>query len=159
MKEPEFDVVDFINKTYREATLYEINDALIVLANSLSKSLKENKDLISTHFSKFVQCRSIMEEIWADMKDKRLDSLSTSDIETNLGLLSVKFEEICCDIKGDISTHKNDSRRLYYENRYSRIFKMKEELKRNINSPERFAEIYRKARESFEEVKNSVYMQ
>lgn len=159
MPDAGFDAIEFINKTYREATLYEINDALIVLAKSISKTQQANKELISSHFSKFVQCRSMLEDIWKDMKTKGLDNPNTSKIERNISALSVKYHEITRDIAGDIVDQEYDNRRLFYKNEFADIFEMKEDLGRSVNSFEKFVSTYKRAAKSFERVKGSRFMQ
>lgn len=159
MPHPEFDPIEFINKTYGEANLYEINDALAVLAKSISKTHQANKELISSHFSKFVQCRSMLEDIWKDMRAKGLDSPNTSRIERNISALSAKYREITHDIAADIVDQEYDSRRLFYRNELSEIFEMKEGLGRSVNSFERFVSIYKRAVRSSEKVRGSKFVQ
>lgn len=77
-----FDVYEFVNKTYAESALYEINDVLVDLSKSLSKTKHQNKQLISANFSKFVQCRAVLENIYDDIKSKNLQKEITKHLES-----------------------------------------------------------------------------
>lgn len=158
MQDPNTSPEDFINKSYAESTLYEINDALAVLAKSVSKMQQENKELISSHFSKFVQCRSVLEDIWADIKSKGLDKSLTSRIERNLGIIMAKYNDITKDIAGDIAEEASDNRRAYYESEFAVIFSMKEDLKKSLNVFESFANVYQRAKKAFLRVQHSRFM-
>ncbi|KAI4291498.1 hypothetical protein PAPHI01_0772 [Pancytospora philotis] len=155
----EFDATEFINKVYKESTLYELNDTLGILAESIAKTQQDRKRLVTTHFSKFVQCREVLEEMWRDVQEKGLDRLSRDRIEQSLARLEAKYTSITQDIADDIDVQKCDSRRLQYENEFAEIFTLKDELEKHRSSPEQFAAAYLKARKAFERVKGSKYMQ
>lgn len=154
----DLDPAEFINKTYKEASLSELNDSLVVLAKSISKARNQHKELISRHFSKFVQCRSVIEDVWTDIRKKGLDKPLTDNIERNLSILSSKFHSIISSISSDIKEQNYDTRRLSYRNRLASIFNLKEELRANQNAYENFARAYERALAEFEPVKNSKFL-
>lgn len=155
----EFDPIEFINKVYAESTLYELNDALAVMARSLEKTRQKSKELITAHFSKFVLCRTILEDIWKDMQEKGLDTLDTAYIDKSLRGLIDRYRSITKGIAPGVVTQKYDRKRLQYQNEFSDIFNMKEDLEKQKNAPEQFAAIYNRALKSLERVKGSKFMQ
>lgn len=81
-----FDVLNVINKTYADSSEYDLNDTLMINQTKL-----KNKDLVKTNFSKFVECRIVLEEILEDMKLKGLDKDFSSEIFTNIKYVKSKF--------------------------------------------------------------------
>ncbi|EEQ82493.1 hypothetical protein NCER_100785 [Vairimorpha ceranae BRL01] len=65
-----FDVLNVINKTYADSSEYDLNDTLIYLSKVISQTKNKNKELVKSNFSKFVECRIVLEEILQDIKKK-----------------------------------------------------------------------------------------
>lgn len=155
----QFDAVDVINKTYADASEYDLNDALIFLTKAISSTKIKNKQLVKQHFGKFVQCRVVLEEIWANIKQKGYDKEFTSELEQNIKIVEKKFREATSAILEDSKDEANRERREYYMRRYVELFNIKPELKKNLNNLERFADLYRKAKDLYEGLKGSTYVQ
>ncbi|KAI5148252.1 hypothetical protein ENBRE01_0212 [Enteropsectra breve] len=151
--------VDIVNKLHKESTIYEINEALAKLADSISKTQATNKALITEHFSKFVECRSLMENIWVDIKNKGLDKPLTEETERHIAALSNKYSKIIEDVSESVVEDSYSHRQIYYRNEFYDIFTMHEELSKNLTHFEAFVEIYKRARKSYERVKKSKFMQ
>lgn len=154
-----FNVIDVINKTYGESTQYDLNDTLIYLTNTINKTKQENKRLVKQHFSKFVQCRVVLEEIWVDIKRKGYDTEFTTDLEENIKIIEQKFNEITNTVIDDSRNEINRERKDYYLKKYDILFNIKNKLNEYKNNLERFAEIYQKAKVQYNEVKNSKYVE
>ncbi|AFN83844.1 hypothetical protein EROM_100270 [Encephalitozoon romaleae SJ-2008] len=155
----DFNAVDVINKTYANSTEYDLNDALIFLAKVINKTKIKNKQLVKQHFGKFVQCRTVLEEIWIDIKQKGYDKEFTSDLENNIKVIEEKFRKMTSGISGDNRGEVSEGRREYYRKRYALLFNIKSDLKRNLHNLERFVDIYKEAMKMYEELKSSVYVQ
>jgi len=65
-----FNAVEYINKNYKDSSIYEIGDSLNYLSRTISKSQQEHKELIKKHFSKFVECRTALDDILEDIKSR-----------------------------------------------------------------------------------------
>jgi hypothetical protein len=154
----QFNVVDVINKTYADATQYDLNDTLIFLANGINKTKARNKQLVKQHFSKFVQCRVVLEEIWNNIRQKGYDREFTAELEENIRIVERKFNEMTRMVLDDSRSEVSRDRRRFYLTRYRELFSIKETLKAG-GSLERFAEAYGKARAQYEELRGSRYVQ
>ncbi|ADM12361.1 uncharacterized protein Eint_100340 [Encephalitozoon intestinalis ATCC 50506] len=155
----EFNAVDVINKTYANATEYDLNDALIFLTKVINRTKVRNKQLVKQHFGKFVQCRTVLEEIWVDIKQKGYDKEFTTDLENNIKVVEEKFRKMTSGISDDVEGKIEGGRREYYMKKYSLLFNVKFYLRRNLHNLERFVDIYKGAMEMYLELKNSVYIQ
>lgn len=148
-----FDVLNVINKTYADSSEYDLNDTLIYLSKVINQTKLKNKDLVKTNFSKFVECRIVLEEILEDMKLKGLDKDFSSEIFTNIKYVKSKFIPIMNE--DDL----NRERKLMIVNKYKTLFNLKNLLEGNFDNSERFVEIYLEGKELYEEVKKSKVMQ
>lgn len=155
----EFSAVDVINKTYADSTEYDLNDTLIFLTKAINKTKIKNKQLVKQHFGKFVQCRVVLEEIWTDIRQKGYDREFTYELEENIKIIERKFREITSAVLDDSRNETNRDRREYYMKKYGRLFDVKNELRRNLGNLERFADVYEGARDMYEELKESRYVQ
>lgn len=155
----EFNAVDVINKTYANSTEYDLNDALIFLTKVINKTKVKNRQLVKQHFGKFVQCRTVLEEIWIDIKQKGYDKEFTSDLENNIKVIEEKFRSMTSGISDDTKGEAGEGKREHYRKKYALLFNIKPDLKRNLHNLERFVDIYREAMKMYEELKGSVYIQ
>lgn len=151
-----FDVVSVINKTYQDSTEYDLNDSLIFLSNVISKTKVKNKELVKRNFSKFVECRVVLEEILEDMKKKGGDQKISSEVKENIKNIEKKFpREILAN------SHYDDERdrRMMIEKKYKTLFNIKSLLKENLRHRERFVRIYQEGRKEYNELKGSLFVQ
>ncbi|WUR02799.1 vacuolar protein sorting-associated protein 51-like protein [Vairimorpha necatrix] len=149
----DFDVLNVINKTYADSSEYDLNDTLIYLSKVLTSTKAKNKELVKSNFSKFVECRIVLEEILEDMKSKGLDKDFSSDIFTNIKYVKSNFKPI--NKEDDIYKE----RKLMIINKYKTLFNIKKLLEMNIRKYERFVEIYKEGKRQFNELKNSKFVQ
>lgn len=145
MASTEFDPVEFINKTYAEATHYELNDTLSTLSKSIARTQQESRTLIAEHFTKFIECRMIMEEIWADIQKKGLDKPLTDRIEQQHLILAKKHSGILEMVRDDEQAALLEDKKAYYMNEYAPIFTLKEDLAKNMHIFENFVAIFQRA--------------
>ncbi|KAM0672911.1 hypothetical protein CWI42_050300 [Ordospora colligata] len=154
-----FNAVNVINKTYAESTEYDLNDSLVFLIGSINKTRARNKQLVKQHFGKFVQCRSVLEDVWTNIKQKRYDKEFTTELENNIKVVRNKFNQITSNVLEDSKSEINRHRKEYYMNKYSDLFSIKATLQKNLNNPERFVDVYENARGIYEHLKGSEYVQ
>lgn len=155
----DFNAVDVINKTYADSNEYDLNDALIFLTKAISKTKARNKQLVKQHFGKFVQCRTVLEEIWEDIQKKGYDQEFTSELENNIRAIEEKFRSITSTISDDSKNEAVRGRREYYTKKYQGLFNVKADLQKNLHNLERFVDIYEGASKMYEQLKCSVYVQ
>lgn len=149
-----FDVINVINKTYQDSTEYDLNDSLIFLSNVISKTKVKNKELVKRNFSKFVECRVVLEEILEDMKKKGLDKSMSSEVKENIKIIESKFRSITGEIKSQFDDERE--RRGMIEKKYKTLFNLQSLLK---GCPkERFVKIYQEGRSQYEELKGSKFI-
>lgn len=159
MSNENFDPIEFINTTYAESTYSELNDSLSSLSKSIARTKKERKALIAEHFSKFIECRTIMDGIWADARAKNLEKPLTERVEKQHSLLMQKYLEIFSNISADLNESVSETDKIYYINEYSAIFTLKDDLIQNIHTPETFVAIYSRAKRISADVSESVFIQ
>lgn len=148
-----FDVLNVINKTYADSSEYDLNDTLIYLSKSISQTKLKNKDLVKSNFSKFVECRIVLEEILEDIRNKGLDKDFSSDIFLNIKYVKSKFKKV------NREDDANRERKIMIMNKYKTLFNIKSLLLSNIKNLERFVDIYKQSKIQYEEVKNSKFIQ
>jgi hypothetical protein len=148
-----FDMLSVINKTYADSSEYDLNDTLIYLSKSISQTKLKNKDLVKSNFSKFVECRIVLEEILEDIRNKGLDKDFSSDIFVNIKYVKSKFKKV------NREDDTNRERKIIIMNKYKTLFNIKALLQSNINNAERFTDIYKQGKIQYEEVKNSKFIQ
>ncbi|OQS55139.1 hypothetical protein EHP00_271 [Ecytonucleospora hepatopenaei] len=154
----QIDVYEFINKAYGESSLYELSEALSILSKSISKKSYENKELISSHFSKFVECRSVLENIFEDIKSKGLNQNITSDLEKTIKILNKKYNSLFSILTDDIEQDSSNNRRVHYENEFVEIFTLKANLSKNVNNFENFVNLYKRALKIYQPYKKSEFL-
>ncbi|KAL6121801.1 hypothetical protein NUSPORA_01232 [Nucleospora cyclopteri] len=157
-KDGKFDAFDYINTNFKGSTLYEMNDALSSLSKSLSRISYQNKELISSHFSKFVECRMTLENIYDDIQKKGLDRNLTGEIERIISKLVGKYESISLNVNEDIKLDFVNNKRKYYEREFEEIFSLKINLGKNTNNFENFVNIYKRAMKIYEPYKKSEFL-
>lgn len=152
------EIYNYINKTYQESSLYDLSEALTILSKSISKTSYENKELISSHFSKFVECRSVLEDIFTDVKNKQLNKNLTDEIEKVVKLLNRKYSAIADVTKSDIEQEAFNNRRIYYESEFVEIFTLKPNLTKNLNNFENFVNLYKRAQKIYKPYAKSEFL-
>ncbi|RVD91798.1 hypothetical protein TUBRATIS_17220 [Tubulinosema ratisbonensis] len=70
MNEEEIKVIEHINKTFTNASLKEINNALVLIQRKIIDLKNSSRMLIKEHFTKFVECNFTLQEIQKDLKYK-----------------------------------------------------------------------------------------
>jgi len=148
-----FDVLNVINKTYADSSEYDLNDTLIYLSKVISQTKNKNKELVKSNFSKFVECRIVLEEILQDIKKKGFDKDFSSDIFKNIKYVKNNFNPIKC-----IDNYSRNQK-LIIINKYKTLFNIKSLLSGSFDKQERFVEIYKEAKLQYKEVENSKFMQ
>jgi len=153
-----FNAVNVINKTYADSTEYDLNDSLVFLIGSINKTKARNKQLVKQHFGKFVECRAVLEDVWANIKQKGYDKEFTSELKNNIKVVRDKFNEIASNVLEDSKSEVNRYRKEYYASKYSDLFNIKAILQKNLNNLERFVDVYENARGIYEQLKGSEYV-
>lgn len=152
------DPYEYINSTYEDCSIYELSEGLALLSKSISKTSQENKELISSHFSKFIECRTTLENIYLDAKAKGLGSKLTSELEKAINLLLKKYGAISTKIQDDILQEQSNNKRIYYESEFAEIFTLKANLAKNVNNFENFVSLYKRAHSIYKPYKKSKFL-
>ncbi|KAF9764782.1 Exocyst complex component SEC5A [Nosema granulosis] len=154
-----FNVINVINKTYQDSTEYDLNDSLIFLSNVISKTKVKNKELVKKNFSKFVECRIVLEEILEDMRKKGLDVGMSSEVKENIKNIESKFKAITGEILANSQYDADRDRRAMIIKRYKTLFNLKDLLKANLSHKERFVKIYQEGYNQYLELRRSKHVQ
>lgn len=149
----DFDVINLINKTYAESSEYDLNDSLIFLNKTIIQTELKNKELVKSNFSKFVECRIVLEEILEDIKKNNIDQENSKNVFDNFKLIksNLKFDKNCINFKRE--------KKIFIINKYKTLFNLKKKLLNNFKNQEKFIEIYNEGRKQYEELQNSKYIQ
>lgn len=150
------DPVEFINRTYENSSLYDLNDALVEFSKSISSSKQRHRFLIPKHFSRFIHCKSLLERIKGDFLGKNMQN--QKHIDDYVAELQSKFEGLIRMSGVNLNPVASSSAAMY-KAKYSTLFNLKEVLRENILNFEKFTEALRRGREAFEEVKESKFFQ
>lgn len=70
MNEEETKVIEHINNTFANASLKEINNALVLIQRKIVELKNNSRLLIKEHFAKFIECNFTLQEIQQDLKYK-----------------------------------------------------------------------------------------
>ena len=153
-----FDPYEYINKTYSESSLYELTEALTFMSNINAKTKHENKKLISSHFTKFIECRTTLENIYEDVKNKNLKQNLTDRLKKVITMLLNKYNAIFINVKDDLEQEMFNNKRIYYENEFAEILTLKANLSKNVNNFENFVNLYKRAKKLYEPYKKSKFL-
>ncbi|TBT99805.1 hypothetical protein CWI36_1843p0010 [Hamiltosporidium magnivora] len=82
-----FDPIKYINDTFKTSTEYDLNDTLVSLHKSINITKLKSKQLVASHFSQFVQCKSVIDNVYSDIKLKHI-TLHHYSTDNMLNLLS-----------------------------------------------------------------------
>lgn len=86
-----FDLKTYINNTFANSSETDINNALSLLQKTISLSKLQNKTLVKKHFSKFVECNTVLEKIVKDLKNR---SIPSSYIKNQCNNIASKIQRI-----------------------------------------------------------------
>lgn len=157
------DPVALINEKYQDATHFELNDALNVLARSVAELAQQRKTLLVEHFSCFVQCRAVMEEIRKDIDSAgaapalRATSALTGRLEQHHAALAAQHQRIASTLKEhpDLSV---EMRRQRLRAKYAPLFSLCYDLRR-AQTFEAFVMTYQAATAAAAPVRDSQFVQ
>jgi len=152
----EMDPVEFINKRYKEFSLFELNDELAALSKSISSSKKELKLLVPKNFSNFIHCRSLLDKIKKNFQQKSV--CEQKEIDEYYGMLFNKFDCFMQDSSLKLDTPK-ENLIIQYKTQYAKLFNLKSNLRQNLLNFGAFIKTLKEAREMFEEVKEMSFFQ
>ncbi|TBU00316.1 hypothetical protein CWI37_1044p0010, partial [Hamiltosporidium tvaerminnensis] len=82
-----FNPIKYINDTFKTSTEYDLNDTLVSLHKSINITKLKSKQLVASHFSQFVQCKSVIDNVYSDIKLKHI-TLHHYSTDNMLNLLS-----------------------------------------------------------------------
>lgn len=122
-----FDAKEYIKKRMKNSTYQDINSAIQLLQKSILLNKSQSGALVKEHFSKFVECNTVLEQIMRDVKHKQL---SNEYIRHKCGTIASKLSQIA-DIK-DSETRKDSE-------------SIKRRLQSNYTNFAEFVRIYKEA--------------
>lgn len=122
-----FNAKEYINRVLKNSTEQDINSAMQLLQKSILTNKSQSGALVKEHFSKFVECSTVLEQIMKDVKHKQL---SNEYIRHKCGTIASKLSQIV-DIKE--SETRKDSEYI------------KKKLQNNYTNFAEFVRIYKEA--------------
>jgi hypothetical protein len=136
---------DFINSTYKDCSLIELQDALVEFTKSISDTKSKLSDLVPKNFVKFISCKSTMEQICDDYSKNKLVSINSKNLISNI---TSRFENLLS--KYEINFNKATEENLIDEMTENAVLlNYKEILRSNIMNFHVFTDILAKFQEVF----------
>lgn len=131
MDSSNFSTFNYIQTNYKNSSDIELTDALVFFNKEISKNEHESKILVTKHFDRFIECKSVLETICNHIEENvKLSNFIKYDTNT---LKSIEVPEF------DIIKRKDEIRKQYLH-----IFNLKQNIK-NSTSPEEFIQLNKKA--------------
>ncbi|KAL0265773.1 UNVERIFIED_CONTAM: hypothetical protein PYX00_011488 [Menopon gallinae] len=111
----DFDARKYINRVLRNSTERDIGSAMQLLQKSIAESRTQSSALVRDHFSKFVECSTVLEQV---MKDARHKQLSNEYIKHKCTTISSKLSLIA-DVRESEARRDSESIKRRLQSNYS----------------------------------------
>ncbi|EJW02876.1 hypothetical protein EDEG_02756 [Edhazardia aedis USNM 41457] len=145
LSEEDFNVKEYIEKKYKIASLYDLNDAMASLTSFVNERQNESKILVAQNFDKFIECRKTINLINKQIKENPFLYKINIDNLNNFKMLGLKeFDTI------------NQQKEIAQE--FSEIFELEANLKNAAESFEDFVLLNEAAFKRLEEAPNSTVL-
>lgn len=122
-EQEKFDVKLYIEKEYKNASIYDLNDALVIISKNLEKGENESKNLVSQHFNKFIECKTVLETI-------------NTHISENPELKNLRSINSSCLNSFSLPEYGSFKRKKELEKEFRHIFNLKTNLMNSENHEE-----------------------
>lgn len=110
-----FNAKEYINRVLKNSTVQDINSAMQLLQKSILANKAQSGALVKEHFSKFVECSTVLEQIMKDVKHKQL---SNEYIRHKCSTIASKLSQIV-DIKDSEARKDSESIRRRLQSNYT----------------------------------------
>ncbi|KAM0677225.1 Exocyst complex component S5 [Binucleata daphniae] len=145
LKNKDFDTKKYICTNFKNSNVNDLNDFMTFLNKSLQSHKVEEKNLVSKHFGKFIECRSVVETIKNHMANEtRLGKINTTSLKN---FTKIEIEEYDAYKKKDEIKQK-----------FNNLFTLNEQLC-DTTSFDMFVNACLKAYKELQECKESKYLQ
>ncbi|ELA42604.1 uncharacterized protein VICG_00356 [Vittaforma corneae ATCC 50505] len=143
------DPEDFINSSYMDFSILELQDVLIAFSKSISETKARLNYLIPKNFAKFISCKGTMEQICDDYSK---NNIASSNSSSSISFIVSKFESLLK--KHNINLDEIDEESVTIEvSEDAAMMNLKEMLRSNILNFSIFMETLGKYRKLVENSK------
>lgn len=139
-----FDPDTYIEEEYKNAPLYDLNMALSLINKELNENETSSKNLVSHHFDKFIECRTVLESIHSHL-------IENNELKR---LMSLNFKSLNSLI---IPQYGSLKRKEELKKEFGHLFNLKSSLE-NAESHEDFLFYCKCAHGDLQRAKNSRYL-